>query len=147
MMLRRTYYWCGLKPILEKFVCSCTECQKRNQQIVKYASLDFEQPKTLMQFVFMDLIEFHPPSSSGNRFALPVICMLTRYTWSIPIKDRTTESVMSAYVDHVYVGFGGSVKILPDNGTELKNTLFTEVVKQLGVEHKIYISLSVKWTY
>ena len=30
MMLRRTYYWCLLKPTLEKYGSSCTESQKRN---------------------------------------------------------------------------------------------------------------------
>ena len=34
--------------------------------------------------------------------------------------------------------FGGSLKILSDNGTEFKNQLFKKVAKELGVKHKIY---------
>ena len=38
----------------------------------------------LMRFISMDLIvEFHPPSSKGNRYALTVICMFTGYTFCI----------------------------------------------------------------
>ena len=33
--------------------------------------------------------------------------------------------------------FGGSEKLLSDNGTEFKNKLFEEVVNQLGVEYKV----------
>ena len=35
-----------------------------------------------MEFISMDLIgEFHPPSKKGNKYALTVICMLTRYVF------------------------------------------------------------------
>ena len=63
----------------------------------------------------MDLIgEFHPPSSKGNRYALTAVCMLTGYTFCIPIMD---------------------------NGTEFKNDLFSRVAEQLGVERKTYSPL------
>ena len=39
---------------------------------------------------------------------------------------------------HVYSKFGGSEKVLSDNGMEFKNKLFKEVAKQLGVEYKAY---------
>ena len=72
----------------------------------------------------MDLIgEFHPPSSKGNRYALTVICMHTRFVFSIPIKTKSAEDVVRAYIDKVYSQFGGSEKVLTDNGTEFKNKL------------------------
>ena len=36
------------------------------------------------------------------------------------------------------LSFGGSKKILSDNGTEFKNQLFEKVAKELGVEFKCY---------
>ena len=75
-----------------------------------------------MQFISMDLIgEFHPPTTKGKRYALMVICMLTGYVFCIPLKTKTAEEVFQAYVDNVYSKFGGSIKILSDNGTEFKN--------------------------
>ena len=65
----------------------------------------------------MDLIgEFHPPTSRGHRYALTVVCMLTEFTWCIPLKTKTAEEVAKAYLDHIDSLFGGSVKILTDNG-------------------------------
>ena len=94
-----------------------------------------------MEFISMDLIgEFHPPSSKGHRYALTVICMLTGYTFCIPLKTKTAAEVIKAYLDNVHAKFGGSLKILSNNGTEFKNQFFTDVATELGVEYKIYTS-------
>ena len=60
--------------------------------------------------------------------------MLTGFTWCVPLKTKTAEEVSKAYLDHIYSNFGGSVKIMMDNGTEFKNKLFKEVVEKLGTE-------------
>ena len=96
-----------------------------------------------MEFIFMDLIgEFHLPSQKGHRYVLTVICMLTGYTFCIPLKTKTASEVVKAYIDNVYAKFDGSLKILSDNGTEFKNQLFTEVA-ELGVEYKIIHPLTI----
>ena len=92
-----------------------------------------------MDFISMDLIgEFQPPSSHGNKYALTVISMLSGWTWCIPIPDKTTSVVVTAYLKHVCHVFGPSRRILSDNGTEFSNKLFETVARELGVEHKIY---------
>ena len=118
MLLRRLYYWRGMKPHIYKYVKQCRSCQKRNRQIVKYVQGQFKVPTTPMEFISMDLIgEFHPSSSKGHKYALTVICMLTGYTFCIPLKTKTAAEVVKAYVDNVYAKFGSSLKILSDNGT------------------------------
>ena len=64
--------------------------------------------------------------------------MHTSYTFCIPLKTKTAEEVLQAYIRNVYSKFGGSEKILSDNGTEFKNKLFKDVAKHLGVEYKAY---------
>ena len=87
----------------------------------------------------MDLIgELYFPSKSGHEYALTIICMLTGYVFCIPLKTKQASEVLQAYIDNVYTKFGGSLKILSDNGTEFKNQLFETVAKELGVKHKIY---------
>ena len=45
-----------------------------------------------MDFICMDLIgEFHPPTSRGHRYALTAVCMLTGFTWCVPLKTKTAE--------------------------------------------------------
>ena len=64
--------------------------------------------------------------------------MLTGFTWCIPLKTKTADEVTKAYLDHIYSLFGGSVKIMTDNGTEFKNKLFKEVIVKLSTEFSIH---------
>ena len=65
--------------------------------------------------------------------------MHTSYIFCIPLKTKTAQEVIQAYIRHVYSMFGGSEKILSDNGTKFKNTLFKDVAKNLGVKYKVYM--------
>ena len=92
-----------------------------------------------MDFICMDLIDkFHPPTRHGHHFALTACCMLTGFTWCIPLKTKTADEVVTAYKNHIACPSGGTVKILTDNGTEFKNKLFKEVVAKLGMEMSIH---------
>ena len=138
-LLKKLYYWKGLRPSVVKHIKMCYQCQRRNKQVVKYATLHFNVATFPMQFISMDLIgEFHPPATKRNRYALTVICMLMGYVFCIPLKTKTAEEVLQVYIDNIYSKFGGSMKILSDNGTELKNKIFEQIAKELGVVHKLY---------
>ena len=138
MLLKRTYYWKGMKTDVSNYVKQCKLCQKQNILPVKYVSGHFSVPMAPMEFISMDLIGDFTPSSKGNKYALTVICMLTGYTFCIPIPSKKASDVITAYIDNVYSKFGGSKKILSDNGTEFKNQLFEKIAKELGVEFKCY---------
>ena len=148
MLLKRLYYWKGMKTDINIYIKQCKLCQKQNIVPVKYSQGHFSAPMAPMEFISMDLIGDFIPSSKGNKYALTVICMLTGYTFCIPIPSKKASDVITAYVDNVYAKFGGSKKILSDNGTEFKNQLFEKVAKELGVEFKmLYSSISptIKW--
>ena len=138
-LLKRLYNWKGLKPSVEKHIKMCYQCQRRNKQVVKYATLHFNVATFPMQFISMDLIvEFHPSTSRKHRCILTVICMLTGYVFCVLLKTKAAEEVIQAYIDNVYSKFGGSLKMLSDNGTEFKNKIFEQVAKELGLEYKLY---------
>ena len=64
--------------------------------------------------------------------------MLMGYVFCVPLKNKTAEEVVQAYIDNIYSKFGGSMEILSDNSTEFKNKIFEQVAKELGVVHKLY---------
>ena len=41
-LLKRLYYWKGLKPCVTKHIQRCYQCQRRNKKVVKYAILHFD---------------------------------------------------------------------------------------------------------
>ena len=135
----RMFYWKGLKKDVEIYIKKCMTCQEYTINAVRYTPGTFEIPEAPMDFISMDLIgEFRMGSTNGNRFALTVICMLSGYTWCVPIPDKSAETVVKAYIKEVYNHFGGSRKILSDNGTEFKNKLFKTVAEELEIEYKVY---------
>ena len=138
MLIRRMYYWKGMKSQIYTYVRQCKTCQQHNITPVPYVKGHFEVPKSPMEFISMDLIGEFPESRKGNNYALTVICMLTGYTFCIPIPSKSANDVVKAYIDNIYCKFGGSKKILSDNGKEFKNKLFTQVATELGVEYKCY---------
>ena len=138
-MVKRMFYWKGLKKDVERYIKSCPTCQEYTINAVRYTPGQFEIPEAPMDFISMDLIgEFRMGSIKGNWFALTVICMLTGYTWCIPIPDKSAKTVVYAYLKEVYNNFGGSRKILSDNGTEFKNQLFKTVSEELEIDYKVY---------
>ena len=93
-MLKRLYYWKGLKASVTKHIKNCAVCQKHNLQVVPYAKLHFHTATFPMEFISMDLIgELYPPSRSGHKYALTVICMLTGYVFCIPLRTKQADEV------------------------------------------------------
>ena len=71
MIVRRNYYWKGLRPDVIHYVKRCTVCRKHNSASPKYNKGTFQAPEAPMDFISMDLIgEFHPPSTRGKQICL-----------------------------------------------------------------------------
>ena len=135
--LKNRYRWKGMKKSVHQHCMNCQVCVKHNIKTQQQKNEHFSSPSQPMEFIAMDLIgEFHPASSKGNRYALTAVCMLTGFTFCIPLKSKCTEDVIKAYIDHICCPFGPSRKILTDNGTEFKNKLWTEIFNKLKTEQK-----------
>ena len=85
----------------------CKVCALQKVQKNAVWKADFQIWCTTMEFMSMDLVcEFHPPSSKGNRYALTTVCMLTGFTFCIPIKNKSVEEIMTAWRNHITFPFG-----------------------------------------
>ena len=134
--LKRQYYWPGIRKQIFRHCKRCKECVLQNQGQPEKCFGHFDLPDLPMEFMCMDLVgPIHPPSSRGNKYVLTVIDMLTGFTMAVPIKNKNAETICDAYRNHVYRTFGGSSRILADNGSELKNQEMRQVCETLGVKH------------
>ena len=128
-----------MRPEVTRYVKQCKLCRTLNSASTWYVKGMFEVPEAPMDFISMDLIgKFNPPSTQGNKFALTVICMLSGWTWCIPIVDKSVPVMVQAYLKNVHYLFRPSRKILSDIGSEFKNQLFETIAQELGIEHKVY---------
>ena len=135
MALKKMYYWPGMKSKVFKHCKTCKECMLQNQANTSGEFKHFKVPKVPMQLICMDLVgPIYLVTSRGNRFILTCIDMLTEFTIAVPIKDKMASTVCAAYRAHVYCIFGGSARILTDNGTEFKNEQMDELCRQLNIK-------------
>ena len=138
--IRRLYYWKGIREDILQHCRSYYTCQLHRTAAVKFEAKHFKPSLKPMDFIAMDLIsELHPPSSQGNCCALTRVCMLTGFTWCIPIRSKKAVDVVRAYMQHIYSVLGGSTKILTDNGTKFKNEVFRDMLQKLGTEKLIHL--------
>ena len=87
-----------MRPEVTRYVKQCKLCRMHNSAYTRYVKGMFEVPKVPMDFISMDLIgKFNPPSSQGNKFTLTIICMLSSWTWCIPIVDKLAPVMVQAY--------------------------------------------------
>ena len=67
----------------------------------KVCSATLFTPRLPMQFISVDLIGPFNPSSDRYHYTLMVICMLTGYTFCVPLRTKTAVEVVQAYIDEV----------------------------------------------
>ena len=66
--------------------------------------------------------------------SLPIIDYLTGWPEAFPIPDKSTDTIVSTFINK-YLPLHMCLRyILSDNGTEFKNNLMDQVLKQLGIE-------------
>ena len=100
--LKNRFHWKGMKKSVHQHCTNCQVCAKHNIKTQQLKNEHFSLPPQPMEFIAMDLIgEFHPASSKGNKYSLTAICMLTGFTFWIPLKSKHGEDVIKAYIDHI----------------------------------------------
>ena len=134
--LKREYYWPGMRKDVFKHCKSCYECRLQNQGQPDDEFKHFTVPELPMEMICMDLVgPISPVTTTGNRYILTVIDMLTGYTIAVPIPDKRSETVCGAYRDNVYCIFGGSSRILRDNGMEFRSKEMKAICEELNIKH------------
>ena len=84
--------------------------------------------------IAIDLVTEWETSTSGNKHILAIIDNLTGWPEAFPIPDESADTIVSTSINkylpvHMVLRY-----ILSDNGTEFKNNLMDQVLKQLGIE-------------
>ena len=133
--MKRQYYWPGMRKDILRHCKTCHQCVLQNQGGGEVGFDHFNVPSLPMEFICMDLVgPISPRTSKGNKYILTVIDMLTGYTIAVPIMDKRSETVCKAYRDSVYCIFGGSSRILTDNGTEFKSKEMKQICEELEIK-------------
>ena len=71
---------------------------------------------------------------SGRKHILTIIDHLTRWPEAFPILDKSADTIVTTFINKYLPVHMCPRYILPENGTEFKNNLMDQVLKQFGIE-------------
>ena len=93
-----------------------------------------EIPERPFDKITLDLVTEFETSTSGNKHILTIIDHLTGWPEAFPILDKSPDTIVSTFINEYLPVHMCPRYILSDNGTEFKNNIIDQVLKQLGIE-------------
>ena len=75
-------------------------------------------------------------SKRGFKWILTCIDLHSSFLLAVPMKSKSADDVIHAYVENILPQIGPSRFILTDNGTEFKNDTMGNVLNRLNTEHR-----------
>ena len=121
-LLKHRFWWKGMRLDIKNHINNCITCLQNLLNTACHPQLHLEIPTVPFACIAIGTIGKLPTTSSGNRYALTCIDMLTSYIIAVPISNKATESVLEAYLSGILSRIGASMVCLSDNGSELKNS-------------------------
>ena len=124
--LKRRFWWKGMWRDVKYHISNCITCSKNLPNVSCHPQLHLEIPKVPFICIAIDTIDKLSTTSSGNRYALTCIELLTSYIIAVSMPDKTAESVVEAYLSGILSRARASMVCLLDNGSELKTIKWTQ---------------------
>lgn len=134
--IRQWYNWKGMTKDVSRFVKTCESCMLNKVKAGNKEPLVLtDTPFKMFDKIVIDTIGPLPLSQAGNRYAVTIICDLTKYVIATSIPDKEAITVAKALVTNFVLIFGIPSRILSDLGTEYKNEIFARLAEILKIEH------------
>lgn len=135
--LRAHYYWKAMSKDVAKYVKNCKICQLNKPKAKNIEEMTLTKtPQRPFDVVIIDTMGPLTTSLNGNKYALTMICDLTKYLITAPLKTKTANEVAKAIFDNFILKHGPMKQIRTDMGTEYCNSVLKELCELMKVDHK-----------
>ena len=138
-LLKRTYWWPGLKEDVKKYVQGYFKCQQNKVQHQRKAGKLhlLEIPQGPWQEISIDIIGPLPKSNGMDT----ILVVVNRFTKMIRLKAITTnissEGLAKIYRDDIWKLHGVPRKILSNRGPQFASKFMEEFIKALGTKKQL----------
>lgn len=135
----RHFYWPRLKRDVSAFIRTCHTCQltgKPNQTLKPAPLTPILAVSQPFEYLIIDCVGPLPRSKSGCTFLFTVMCQTTRFPVAYPLRSITAKTVLKALTQFISI-FGIPKVIQSDQGSNFTSRLFTQVLKQLSIQHHL----------
>ncbi|MGC2571010.1 MAG: RNase H-like domain-containing protein, partial [Candidatus Nitrosopolaris sp.] len=136
-ILGRNFTWPRVKEDITLHVKSCAGCQHKRRVTVfdRVPIKPFsDRPTKSFEVISIDAYgPINPPSSSGHRYVLGIICMQSRWIECYPMKSLKPSEVLDNLMKFfAYAGFCKT--LIADNATNFVSKLNKLLYDRLGIE-------------
>ena len=119
---------------IHKYIANCALYHREKAKIQNYPLQMMEIPNRPFSKIAIDLVTECETSASRNECILTIINHLMGWPKAFPILDKSADTIVSTFINkhlpvHMFPRY-----ILSDNGTEFRNNLMGQVLKQIGIE-------------
>jgi len=83
--------------------------------------------------MIVDTVGPLPKSENGNKYAVTLICDLTKYLVAIPIANKSANTVAKAIFESFILKYGPMKTFITDMGAEYKNSIISDLCKYLNI--------------
>ena len=119
---------------IRKYIANCTLCCREKAKVQAYPLQMREIPDRPFDKIAIPLVTECEMSDSGNKHILTIIDHLMGWPEAFPIPDKSADTIVSTFINQYLPVHMCPRYILSKNGTEFKNNLIDQVLKQLGIE-------------
>lgn len=133
--IRSKFYWKQMSKSIRQYVQKCHHCQVNKSYVKTKEELNITPtPQKQFDIVTVDTVGPLPKTESGNRYAVTLICNLTKYLVTAAVPDKDSRTIAKAVFDSFISIYGPMQQVLSDRGTEYKNQTLEELCRILQIE-------------
>ena len=135
-LIKRNYWWPGIKKNIKKYVQGCFKCQQNKVQHMK--KVGELHPLTILEGpwkeISIDIIGPLPKSNEKNM----IVVIVDRFTKMIQLKATTTnmslEKIAKIYQDEIWKLHGIPRTILSNRGPQFTSRFMKDLMKALETQ-------------
>lgn len=94
-------------------------------------------PNRPFDTIIVDTLGPLQKSVHGFLYVLKLICDMSKYLISIPMRTKTAREVAKAIFEQCILVYGPMKQLLSDMGTEFNNELVSEICQMMNIERKV----------
>ena len=119
---------------IRKYIANCTLCHREKAKVQAYPLQMTQIPDRPFDKIAIDLVMKCKTSNSGNKHILTILDYLTGWPEAFLIPDKSADTIVYTIINQFLPVHMCPTYILSNNGSEFKNNLMDQVLKQSGIE-------------
>ena len=139
-LIKRTYWWPGLKEDIKKYVQGCVKCQQNKVQHQKRAGKlhPLEIPEGPWQDISINMIGPLPRSNKMDAILVIVDRFIKMIRLKATMTSLSSEGVAKIYRDEIWKIHGIPKMILSNHGPQFASKFMEDLTRVLGTKRKLF---------